>query len=522
MAGESHAPDEGRQNDQQETVATNLRTLTQQDLSGIEQHSAVSIQEASSPAAEAEEDDDDDEEEDAKLLSALSQRLDQANALGARCEAVLRVARDKRRAAEQSGPSIRLPLRSEVADEAVTVPQSAQTSRATWSAPGEQTAQGENRPCMPRDIAGLRVHNLNHRREALNEAVAHCKKLRNQIVREVEEIQATKRLSALQSSLDQCTALTAANASQITTQASQNAARDCLVNVMMYVLIVNGLTHAEASLRLEDQVAAGVQMNERKLRTMAAEVGLTAKLEYIHQTSAKLIQKLTDQAIDHERQIKDLADQVRDLKGEMSEMAKRMESTALAPPLCHKKATTSMGLRPATNHGDGGMTQAAEANKELKAQRPSCSHPGSVPINRMETRQIQFLGIDGWQSMLSVVPGFHADNVLRLARHHQKAYGFKMTTTGDPYTDATLRFMVAVQNRQQWDSGLKKGLKNVLEEIFIRLMYAVFAWEAEKGAWQRHMRRSFRSVARALRNLITASYGDKYTRTIESLGLYRN
>lgn len=328
-------------------------------------------------------------------------------------------------------------------------------------------------------------------------------------------------LSALQSSLDQCTALTAANASQITAQASQNAARDCLVNVMMYMLIVNGLTHSEASLRLEDQVAAGVQMDEQKLRTMAAEIGLTAKMEYIDKTSATLIQNLNDQAIDHERQIKVLGDQVRDLKGEMSEMTKRMESTALAPPLCHKKPTT-MGLRPATNNGDGDRTQAAKVNTELKAQRPSCSHPGSVPINRMETRQIQLPNIDGWQSMLSVVPGILADKVLRSVRHHGEAYGFKITTKGDPYTDSTLRFMVAVQNRQKWESGLKKGSKNVLEEIFIRLMYAVFAWEAEKGAWRHDLRRSFRSVARALSKLITASYGFNETRTIESLGLYRD
>lgn len=198
MAGESHAPDEGRQNDQQETVATNLRTLTQQDFGGIEQHSAVSIQEASSPAAEEEEeedDDDDDEEEDARLLSDLSQRLDQANALGARCEAVLRTARDKRRAAEHSGSSIRLPLRSEAADEDAAVQQSAQISTATSSAPWEQAAQGENRPCMPRDSAGLRADTLNHRRVALNEAVAPCKNLRDPVAREIEEIQATKRES---------------------------------------------------------------------------------------------------------------------------------------------------------------------------------------------------------------------------------------------------------------------------------------------------------------------------------------
>lgn len=194
MAGESHAPDEGRQNEQQETVATNLRTLTQQDFSGIEQHSAVSTQEASSPAAEEEEDDDDDEE-DARLLSDLSQRLDQANALGARCEAVLRTARDKRRAAEHSGSSIRLPLRSEVADEDAAVQQSAQISTATSSAPWEQAAQGENRPCMPRDSAGLRADTLNHRRVALNEAVARCKNLRDPVAREIEEIQATKRES---------------------------------------------------------------------------------------------------------------------------------------------------------------------------------------------------------------------------------------------------------------------------------------------------------------------------------------
>lgn len=195
MAGESHAPDEGRQNDQQETVATNLRTLTQQDFSGIEQHGAVSIQEASSPAAEEEEDDDDDEEEDARLLSDLSQRLDQANALGARCEAVLRTARDKRRAAEHSSSSIRLPLRSEVADEDAAVQQSAQISTATSSAPWEQAAQGENRPCMPRDSAGLRADTLDHRRVALNEAVARCKNLRDPVAREIEEIQATKRES---------------------------------------------------------------------------------------------------------------------------------------------------------------------------------------------------------------------------------------------------------------------------------------------------------------------------------------
>lgn len=195
MAGESHAPDEGRQNDQQETVATNLRTLTQQDFSGTEQHSAVSIQEASLPAAEEEEDDDDDEEEDARLLSDLSQRLDQANALGARCEAALRTARDKRRAAEHSGSSIRLPLRSEVADEDAAVQQSAQISTATSSAPWEQAAQGENRPCMPRDSAGLRADTLNHRRVALNEAVARCKNLRDPVARETEEIQATKRES---------------------------------------------------------------------------------------------------------------------------------------------------------------------------------------------------------------------------------------------------------------------------------------------------------------------------------------
>lgn len=195
MAGESHAPDEGRQNDQQETVATNLRTLTQQDFSEIEQHSAVSIQEASSPAAEEEEDDDDDEEEDARLLSDLSQRLDQANAPGARCEAVLRTARDKRRAAEHSGSSIRLPLRSEVADEDAAVQQSAQISTATSSAPWEQAAQGENRPCMPRDSAGLRADTLDHRRVALNEAVARCKNLRDPVAREIEETQATKRES---------------------------------------------------------------------------------------------------------------------------------------------------------------------------------------------------------------------------------------------------------------------------------------------------------------------------------------
>lgn len=195
MAGESHAPDEGRQNDQQETVATNLRTLTQQDFSGIEQHSAVSIQEASSPAAEEEEDDDDDEEEDARLLSDLSQRLDQANALGARCEAVLRTARDKRRAAEHSGSSVRLPLRPEVADEDAAVQQSAQISTATSPAPWEQAAQGENRACMPRDSAGLRADTLNHRRVALNEAVARCKNLRDPVAREIEEIQATKRES---------------------------------------------------------------------------------------------------------------------------------------------------------------------------------------------------------------------------------------------------------------------------------------------------------------------------------------
>lgn len=195
MAGESHAPDEGRQNDQQETVATNLRILTQQDFSGIEQHSAVSIKEASSPAAEEEEDDDDDEEEDARLLSDLSQRLDQANALGARCEAVLRTARDKRRAAEHSGSSIRLPLRPEAADEGAAVQQPAQTSTATSSAPWEQAAQGENRPCMPRDSAGLRADTLNHRRVALNEAVARCKNLRDPVAREIEEIQATKRES---------------------------------------------------------------------------------------------------------------------------------------------------------------------------------------------------------------------------------------------------------------------------------------------------------------------------------------
>lgn len=197
MAGESHAPDEGRQNDQQETVATNLRTLTQQDFSEIEQHSAVSIQEASSPAAEEEEedDDDDDEEEDARLLSDLSQRLDQANALGARCEAVLRTARDKRRAAEHSGSSIRLSSRSEVADEDAAVQQSAQISTATSSAPWEQAAQGENRPCMPRDSAGLRADTLNHRRVALNEAVARCKNLGDPVAREIEEIQATKRES---------------------------------------------------------------------------------------------------------------------------------------------------------------------------------------------------------------------------------------------------------------------------------------------------------------------------------------
>lgn len=195
MAGESHAPDEGRQNDQQETVATNLRTLTQQDFSEIEQHSAVSIQEASSPAAEEEEDDDDDEEEDARLLSDLSQRLDQANALGARREAVLRTARDKRRAAEHSGSSIRLPLRSEVADEDAAVQQSAQISTATSSAPWEQAAQGENRPCMPRDSAGLRADTLNHRRVALNEAVARCKNLGDPVAREIEEIQTTERES---------------------------------------------------------------------------------------------------------------------------------------------------------------------------------------------------------------------------------------------------------------------------------------------------------------------------------------
>lgn len=195
MAGESHAPDEGRQNDQQETVATNLRTLTQQDFSGIEQHSSVSIQEAFSPAAEEEEDDDDDEEEDARLLSDLSQRLDQANALGARCEAVLRTARDKRRAAEHSGSSIRLPLLSEVAEEDAAVQQSAQISTATSSAPWEQAAQGENRPCMPRDSAGLRADTLNHRRVTLNEAVARCKNLRDPVAREIEEIQATKRES---------------------------------------------------------------------------------------------------------------------------------------------------------------------------------------------------------------------------------------------------------------------------------------------------------------------------------------
>lgn len=196
MAGESHAPDEGRQNDQQETVATNLRTLTQQDFSGIEQHSAVSIQEASSPAAEEEEDDDDDdEEEDARLLSDLSQRLDQANALGAHCEAVLRTARDKRRAAEHSGSSIRLPLRPEAADEGAAVQQPAQTSTATSSAPWEQAVQGENQPCMPRDSAGLRADTLNHRRVALNEAVARCKNLRDPVAREIEETQATKRES---------------------------------------------------------------------------------------------------------------------------------------------------------------------------------------------------------------------------------------------------------------------------------------------------------------------------------------
>lgn len=195
MAGESHAPDEGCQNDQQETVATNLRTLTQQDFSEIEQHSAVSIQEASLPAAEEEEDDDDDEEEDARLLSDLSQRLDQANALGARCEAVLRTARDKRRAAEHSGSSIRLPLLSEVAEEDAAVQQSAQISTATLSAPWEQAAQGENRPCMPRDSAGLRADTLNHRRVALNEAVARCRNLRDPVAREIEEIQATKRES---------------------------------------------------------------------------------------------------------------------------------------------------------------------------------------------------------------------------------------------------------------------------------------------------------------------------------------
>lgn len=196
MAGESHAPDEGRQNDQQETVATNLRTLTQQDFSGIEQHSAVSIQEASPPAAEEEEeDDDDDEEEDARLLSDLSQRLDQANAFGARREAVLRTARDKRRAAEHSGSSIRLPLRSEVADKDAAVQQSAQIFTATSSAPWEQAAQGENRPCMPRDSAGLLADTLNHPRVALNEAVARCKNLRDPVAREIEEIQATKRES---------------------------------------------------------------------------------------------------------------------------------------------------------------------------------------------------------------------------------------------------------------------------------------------------------------------------------------